>query len=334
MVISTKYPPIKCLKYKRDLDVCFMYLTASFIQNSAHIEHVYNNHISITADGTVLNEADRNFTVMANDAQPASTKRRKTTVASTSNKAAVATNGKPKSQPQVLFRSPTTLDKGPSNNGSDTNPPELSMQRRAVQQDDGASTSTARDDVNDQTQQRISTLERGLERAYGEIAQLREELTAVKNENRRQRDRVVHLRPPNLNDIQLLPIDIIPLQEGDTEVAKHHLSDDELITMRQSVQTKRRFIAQATRRMYSIYERAANVNVSGKFQREMLSPTKARFRRIASYAAHQYNVLNNEEHLRFVRTVIDETNRRYREELRLRKHRIQERNRATHGHDM
>ena len=302
----------------------------------------------ILADRTVLNEADRNFAVGSTD--QAGPKKRKVKLTATPRKASAERGCK--TQPQVLFRSPSTREEksasespvldnnletiptlspivphsvqpiaASSNNVPNSVNDQVLQRVSALERDLRVSNS-----MNDQVLQRVSALERDLRVSNAEIVQLKADVATLQNKSRQSNQRIVPMRPPNLNDIPLLHIDIVPLHEGDTEVPKYHLSEVEQLNVKQSSKTQRRFIAQLTRMMYSIYERAQNVNVAGKHQREKLSPGKTRFQRIASYTAHTYHVNCNEPLLREVRVVIDETNRRYREDLRMRKYRAQVRN--------
>ena len=75
--------------------------------------------------------------------------------------------------------------------------------------------------------------------------------------------------------------------------------------------------------MYSIDERAKNVNVAGKQNREMLSPTKIRFKQIGTYTSKMYGCTCDEVLYRDIRVIIDETNRKFRDDLRMRKYRLQ-----------
>ena len=67
-------------------------------------------------------------------------------------------------------------------------------------------------------------------------------------------------------------------------------------------------------------ERARECNVSGKNNRAILSPTKNRFHQICSYTAEQYGTQINEKLATEVRQTIDDTNRKFRSDLRRKKH--------------
>ena len=68
-------------------------------------------------------------------------------------------------------------------------------------------------------------------------------------------------------------------------------------------------------------ERIRDTNVAGSRNRPPLSPTKTRFRRICNFVSQQYNCPMDAALQSEVRKVIDTTNRRFREDLKLRKYR-------------
>ena len=139
------------------------------------------------------------------------------------------------------------------------------------------------------------------------------------------RDRTVTARArprprPDISDVQLIPMDIERTHDSDSQIGAHTLAHEEVARIRNFSKSKRIFVANLTRKMFSMEERIRDCNVAGIRNRPPLSPTKTRFERICMYTAQQFNcnldsVLQGE-----VRKTIDDTNRRYREDLKLRKH--------------
>ena len=73
--------------------------------------------------------------------------------------------------------------------------------------------------------------------------------------------------------------------------------------------------------MYAMDERIRDCNVSGTRKKAPISPTKNRFSNICSYVAQQYNVALSIDFRALVRKTVDDTNRRFRDDLKLRKYR-------------
>ena len=175
----------------------------------------------------------------------------------------------------------------------------------------------------DQLLRKIEQLERGLSAANNRIGDLEAEVVTLKREVHARNNRLTPTRPPNLNSIDILNDDIVRLNDGDTDIPMYHLTDDQLREVKNDSLTRRRFVAQISRMMYSIDERAKNVNVAGKQNREMLSPTKIRFKQIGTYTSQMYGCPCDEVLYRDIRVIIDETNRKFRDDLRMRKYRLQ-----------
>ena len=139
------------------------------------------------------------------------------------------------------------------------------------------------------------------------------------------RDRVVtaRVRPrprPDISDVQLTPMDIEITHDNDSPIGAHTLAQEEVARIRNFSKSKRIFIANLTRKMFSMDERIRDCNVAGIRNRPPLSPTKTRFERICTYTAQQFNCNLDSALQGEVRKAIDDTNRRYREDLKLRKH--------------
>ena len=94
--------------------------------------------------------------------------------------------------------------------------------------------------------------------------------------------------------------------------------------MRAQFSTEKQFLAHLTRLMYSIYERAPNVNISGRQADCPISPLQTHFDSIVK-ATKDIIKPNAVGCVRksYIRSVIDQTNRNYRYELRQHTARLQ-----------
>ena len=170
------------------------------------------------------------------------------------------------------------------------------------------------EDVLSQMLDRIDSLERKTEELQHEVRILKQ-ASVVSNTGRKS------IRPETLVNVAISDADVVKLQPSDTSVPVYFVDQETLQRTKQQSRSKRRFVAEMTRMMFSIHERSRETNVNGRQQRGMLSPTKGRFQRICDYTATLFNENINDSLTREVTTVIDETNRRYRDELKLRKFR-------------
>ena len=104
-------------------------------------------------------------------------------------------------------------------------------------------------------------------------------------------------------------------------VGAHTLSQDDLARIRNFSKSKRIFVENLARKMYTMDERVRECNISGTRNRPPLSPKKARFERICVYTSQHFSCNMDTTLQAEVRKTIDDTNRRYREELKIKKHR-------------
>ena len=166
---------------------------------------------------------------------------------------------------------------------------------------------TYQNDVN----RRITQLEVQLQARENEIAELKASAQASRT--------VLKVRP-DLSDITLTQLDAERVHEYDSEVPKQALSPDRLTKIHTFSNTKRIFVANVARQMYSMEERVRDCNISGAKNRPALSPAKSRFHSICYYTSEKYNCPNNAILQRDVTRTIDDTNRRYRDDLKIRKY--------------
>lgn len=124
---------------------------------------------------------------------------------------------------------------------------------------------------------------------------------------------------PDLSDIKLTALDIEKTNEHDTNAPSPTLTPEETIKVKTFARSKRIFVANLTRKMYSMEERIRDCNVSGTRNRPAISPTKTRYERICRYTAQQYNCNLDASLQTDVRKTIDDTNRRFRDDLKIRK---------------
>lgn len=128
-------------------------------------------------------------------------------------------------------------------------------------------------------------------------------------------------RPGNLSAIILRPQDVSPIHDYDSEHPQFNLTQDVVSQIKDFSKTKRIFISNLARKMFSMEERVRDTNVAGSHKRPPLSPTKTRYRRICNFVSQQYNCAMDSALQSEVRKAIDSTNRRFRDDLKLRKHR-------------
>ena len=82
----------------------------------------------------------------------------------------------------------------------------------------------------------------------------------------------------------------------------------------------KKFIRTLARKIFTVYERAPDVNVMGRSHRGCLSPKKRRFDMLCKEARPYLSSRQDERgRMTLIRNVIDTTNRNFREELRQRK---------------
>ena len=129
----------------------------------------------------------------------------------------------------------------------------------------------------------------------------------------------------NLAEIELSPDDVQSTHDHDSLMPNYTLSQDVVTSIKEFSRSRRIFIANITRKMFSMQERAQDANTAGSKNRPALSPTKSRYRRICFYTAQQYNIPRDETLQSEVRKTMDDTNRRYRDDLKVRKIRRQDR---------
>ena len=136
---------------------------------------------------------------------------------------------------------------------------------------------------------------------------------------RQRQPRLDMPRAPPRPNVELTPEDIVSTHPYDSEVGAQTLAQDEIVKIRNFSRTQRIFEANLTRRMYSMHERAQDCNVSGVRGKPPLSPTFRRYEQICFYSAQQYNCNMDVSLQTTIRKNIDNTNRRFRENLISRK---------------
>ena len=89
-------------------------------------------------------------------------------------------------------------------------------------------------------------------------------------------------------------------------------------------------IAFLARKLYSIYERAPPVNISGRCGRKPISPANRRFTLIVDSTRQLIHPNDHgKDRKKYLRNVIDQTNRNYRQDLRVRKVLLKENNKEN-----
>ena len=158
--------------------------------------------------------------------------------------------------------------------------------------------------------------------------QLRARDVRIRECEEQMRDGIVTARArprprPDISNIQLTPMDIERVHEHDSLTGAHSLAQEEIARTRNSSKSKRMFVANLTRKMFSMEERIRDCNVAGIRNRPPLSPTKTRFERICVYTSQQFGCAMDVALRAEVRKTVDDTNRRYREDLKVRKSRFE-----------
>ena len=168
----------------------------------------------------------------------------------------------------------------------------------------------------------IQMLEQRLAFCEGELKLSQQKITELTDKLSQQEARGPGLKVrPDMSNMTLTPLDAVKLHEHDSLVASVTLEPDVLSRMRTFSKSRRIFISNLARKMFSVEERVRDCNVSGAKNRPPMSPTKSRFERICYYTAEQFGVEMNAQLQADVRKIIDETNRKYRDELKIRKYR-------------
>ena len=162
-------------------------------------------------------------------------------------------------------------------------------------------------------QGRVQTCERNIEMRDQKIRDLEARINDRENADARPKVR------PDLSEISLTPLDAEKTNEHDTHVAAPVLDVNAVEQIKTFSRTKRIFVANLTRKMYSMEERIRDCNVSGTRNRPSISPTKSRYERICRYTSQHYNCNLDSSLQSEVRKVIDDTNRRFRDDLKIRK---------------
>ena len=167
--------------------------------------------------------------------------------------------------------------------------------------------------INDNTKE-ITELKAELKTAQQDNAELRATLAQQIN-----RPGALKVRP-DLSDISLTPFDVESTHEYDSNVPKQVVSPEKINKIRAFSKTRRIFIANIARQMFSMEERVRESNIAGAKNRPSLSPAKSRFQTICYYTSQQYNCAMDAALQSDVRKTIDETNRRFRDDLKIRKY--------------
>ena len=132
----------------------------------------------------------------------------------------------------------------------------------------------------------------------------------------------IESKPPNFiasNDVSITPLDVVKIHELDSETPSYELDHETVTKIKSFAKSQKIFISNVTRKMFSIEERARDCNVAGAKDRPLLSPSKTRFEKICAYTAQQYGLDLNGHLACEVRQTIDNTNRKYRDDLRRKK---------------
>ena len=163
-------------------------------------------------------------------------------------------------------------------------------------------------------QERIVQLERDVISSDAAVALQKAEVNNLKQAAARKQNDVT-----NVKTVPLTPLDCQKLHLYDSEFSSYHLDQQVLEDIRLHSNSKRHFISNMCRKMFSMEERIRDCNVAGIKTRAPMSPSRSRYGRIILYTSQQYQVPHNHELAKEVRNVIDDTNRKYREELKKRK---------------
>ena len=172
--------------------------------------------------------------------------------------------------------------------------------------------------VKDLIKSEVEPFKHRLEHAEQEIFSLNAKLMLQQSDIER-----LKAAPKNLQalsfDVELHARDCEKVNENDSEVGSQTLDQETLCKIKTFSKSQRNFISNVARKMYSMEERVRDCNVAGSKNRSLLSPTKTRYERICAYTAQQYAIPVNAQLGATVRAAIDDTNRKYREELKRRK---------------
>ena len=122
-----------------------------------------------------------------------------------------------------------------------------------------------------------------------------------------------------MNNISLTSLDCVKLNQHDSHIPCHFLDPDTLENLKLLSKSKRHFISNLCRKMFAMEERIRDCNVAGLKSRAPMSPDKSRYHTIVRYTAQLYQVDKSYQLGVEVRAVIDDTNRKYREEIKRRK---------------
>ena len=123
----------------------------------------------------------------------------------------------------------------------------------------------------------------------------------------------------NLNEVSLTALDVVKVHEYDSETPCFHLDVETIQYIKDYSKSRRNFISNVARKMFSMEERARDCNVAGIKNRALLSPQKTRFNKICTYTAEHYGLQRSVQLAAEVRAAIDDTNRKYRDDLKKRK---------------
>ena len=179
---------------------------------------------------------------------------------------------------------------------------------------------------------KISDLQENIEELEGREANREARLRRLERKLQVTKNPVgVVLRPkaspvPNgmLPNIKLTRQDAVLDHEDDVEEGCNELPDLDIVRLKAECVTDRRFVTYCARKMYSIYERAPDCNLDGKNNRRSISPDKTRFKKICEYVSRIDQRSSEKSRQSFVRTTIDQINRKYRDNLKLKKLRAQQ----------
>ena len=131
-----------------------------------------------------------------------------------------------------------------------------------------------------------------------------------------QANRATKKKADNHANEILTDFDVEKVHQFDSEIPAYHLDQDVLARIKRNSLTTRVVIANLGRQMFSMKERARDCNISGGKNKEMLSPQKSRFEKVCSYASALCNEEATPQFVSQCKVVIDESNRKYREDLK------------------
>ena len=166
------------------------------------------------------------------------------------------------------------------------------------------------------TQQELSRTQDELARAQQSILHNKFKIQSVEG---KQIDQAQKAATPRHQTQVLTSLDVEKMHEFDSSEPSYQLEHSFLSHVKKHAKSRRIFIANVARKMFSTEERARDCNVAGVKNRALLSPTKTRFQKICTYTATHYATEYDSSLATEVRQIIDETNRKFRDDLKKKK---------------